>query len=94
MKKVLKFESEDSEKVIYSYKTDYDKLYVTFYKLTKQVDISHMMFITNSNNFEPQESDWGKHSCKYGHWEVVSSATLGQGDIEYLYEKCKEIFEK
>lgn len=86
----------DSEYVVYAYKTDYDDLSLIFNKELKSVDISYRRFVFKDNSLEPQwkvETDeWLKHSCKYGHWQSETIVCLSADDIDFINKKCKELF--
>lgn len=87
----IKFISEDSKTVTYGYELEYDKLYFHFDKELKTVGIVYMRFIRKNN-----EEDWTtqderiKYSCKYGHWQV-ETPYIAQRDVEFIYQKLKEL---
>ncbi len=92
----LKLISEDSRNVTYQYKTDYDDLSVSFDKELKCVNIHSTHFVIKDPMLEPQrkrETDkWLKHSCKYGHWQSEVIVCLSAEDVEFINNKCKELF--
>ena len=94
----FKLISECSRSVTYAYKTDYEDLSVSFDKEMKCVDIHYAHFVFKEPMLEPQWKDekdeWLKHSCKYGHWQSETIIVLSAEDIEWINNKCKEIFEK
>lgn len=92
----FKLISEDSRSVTYAHKTDYDDLSVSFNKELKCVDILYAHFVFKEASLEPQwkeETDaWLKHSCKYGHWQSETIICLSAADIEFINQKCRELF--
>lgn len=92
----FKLISADSRDVTYAHKTDYDELSVSFDKELKCVNIRYEHFVLNEPMLEPQwekETDkWLKHSCKYGHWQSETIVCLSEEDIEFINNKCKELF--
>lgn len=83
---------ETESRVIYKQNDGSMELSMAFDKIDKTVDICMSMFIRNDTPMlEPMESDWIRHSAKYGHWQMVSP-TLGVEDVEFLYKKMKELF--
>lgn len=98
MKTDFKLISESDSNVTYAYKTDYDDLSIHFNKDMKNVDIHYARFVVKEQSLVPQwenETDkWLKHSCKYGHWQSETIICLSAEDIEFINQKCKEIFGK
>jgi len=92
----FKLISEDSRYATYAHKTDYDDLSVNFDKELKCVNIHYAHFVLEETKLEPQrkkETDkWLKHSCKYGHWQSEVIVCLSAEDIEFINNKCKELF--
>ncbi len=92
----FKLISEDSRNIAYAHKTDYDELYVSFDKELKCVNIHYAHFVLIRPMLEPQwkkETDARlKHSCKYGYWESETIVCLSAEDIEFIDNKCKELF--
>ncbi len=68
-----------------------NKLTFFFNKELKCVDIEYQFFERNDRkcNFVPQAEN--KYSCEYGHWQVETPC-LSVEDIEFLYNKSKEVF--
>ena len=88
--------NESERCVVYKECDDSTQFSMIFNKDTKTVDISLSIFVRNGEPMlEPMdaESDWIRHSAKYGHWQQIFP-TLGVGDIEFLYKKTKELFGK
>jgi len=78
--------------VVYKQSDGSMELAMIFNKNIKTVDISMSDFIRNDTPMlEPMESEWIRHSAKYGHWQMVSP-TLGVEDVEFLFKKTKELF--
>lgn len=92
----FKLISEDSRDVTYVHKTDYDELSVSFDKELKCTNIHSAHFVIKEPIIEPQwkkeADDWMKHSCKYGHWQSDVIVCLSAEDIEFISNKCKELF--
>lgn len=86
--------NETDRCVVYKQRDEGMELSMIFNKDMKTVDISLLMFIRNDEPMlEPMdmESDWIRHSAKYGHWQQIFP-TLGVEDVEFLYKKTKELF--
>ena len=94
----FKLISESESYATYAYKSDYDDLSVSFDKNIKAVHVSYAHFVFKEASLEPQwraeENAWLKHSCKYGHWQHESIVTLSAEDIEFINNKCRELFGK
>ncbi len=92
----LKFISEDSRCVTYAYKTDYDELSASFDKELKCVNIHSAHFVIKDPMLGPQRkretNAWLKDSCMYGHWQSDTIVCLSAEDIEFINNKCKELF--
>ena len=92
----FKLVSESNSSVMYAHKTDYDNLSVCFNKKLKCVDLHYEHFVFKEPTLEPQwknETDeWLKHSCKYGHWQSETIICLSAKAIEFINQKCKELF--
>ena len=90
MEVMFKLISEDSVLTTYGKWHEYDKLTFFFNKELEQVDIERQIFERNEGcYFVPQGEN--KYSCKYGYWRVEEPC-LSMEDIEFLYNKSKEIF--
>ena len=87
----IKFISEDSKMVTYGYELETDKLYFHFDKELKTVGIVYMRFIFKNydENWTTQDENI-KYSCKYGHWQV-ETPYISQKDVEFIYQKLKEL---
>ena len=94
----FKLISESSRDVTYAHKTDYDNLSVSFNKELKCVDIHYSHFVFKDASLEQQwkaeKDEWLKHSCKYGHWQSETIICLSAYDIEFINNKCRELFGK
>lgn len=71
----LKFNltTSDDKWLIYEYKTDYDKIYVYFYKDKKTYKTHWFRFIDNTERtFVPmnERPENIKHSASYGYWQI------------------------
>ncbi len=65
--------TSDDEWLIYEYKTDYDKIYVYFYKNKKTYKTQWFRFVDNTERiFVPmnERPENIKHSASYGHWQI------------------------
>ena len=88
--------NENESCVVYKQADEGMQLSMCFNKDMKTVDINLVMFVRNNEPMlEPMdaESDWIRHSAKYGHWQQIFP-TLGVEDVEFLYKKTKELFGK
>ena len=88
--------NETDSCVVYKQEDEGMKLSMCFNKDMKTVDINLLIFVRNGEPMlEPMdaESDWIRHSAKYGHWQQIFP-TLGVEDVEFLYKKAKELFGK
>lgn len=86
--------NESDSCVVYKQKDEGMEFSMCFNKDMKTVDINLLLFVRNDEPMlEPMdmESDWIRHSAKYGHWQQIFP-TLGVEDIEFLYKKTKELF--
>lgn len=93
MRNHLELYSDDNLCTVYKHKTDFIELSVVLDKTTKMVNITEMMFIkTSDEDWKPQDSDWVKHSCKYGHWQKNQSMEVHQDDLKHLIELCSKSF--
>lgn len=88
--------NETESCVVYKQADEGMQLSMCFNKDMKTVDISLLIFVRNGEPMlEPMdaESDWIRHSAKYGHWQQIFP-TLGVEDVEFLYKKTNELFGK
>ena len=83
--------SETERMVVYQRKDSSSGLTMMFNKEIGTVDISQDIFIRNNEPLLEPMDDKLCHSAKYGHWQMISP-TLGMEDIEFLYEKSRELF--
>lgn len=84
--------SETESEVVYQKKDSSCILSMSFRKDIKTVDISQSIFVRNDEPMlEPMESEWIRHSAKYGHWQSIFP-TLGREDVEFLYGKYMQLF--
>ena len=88
----FKLMSDSSFRAVYRYKSDDEDITLVFDKDMKTVTIHWSSFIITGAEWQPWESDWEKHSCKHGHWEAQTLICLSPEDIEFINQKCKEIF--
>lgn len=89
--------SEDSRAVTYGYKTDYEDFSIHFDKEMKSVDIWYQQWVFNDEpslipQWEKETDNFIKHSAKYGRWQSQTLVTISAKDIEWINEKCKELF--
>ena len=60
------------------------------------MNIHHMYVVLKDPILKPQwenETDeWLKHSGKYGYWQSEAIVCLSAKAIEFVNEKCKELF--
>lgn len=87
---------ESDSYVTYAHKTDYENLSVTFDKEMKCVNMHYTHFVFKEPILEEQwkneTNEWLKHSCKYGHWQSEVIVCLSEKGIEFINNKCKELF--
>lgn len=85
-----KIVSDTTSMTLYQKGTKDCMLNALFDKRIKSVHIWVEEFIGNGTPRVEPMSEWIKYSAKYGHFQK-ECPTLGMEDIEFLYQKSKEL---
>lgn len=85
--------SQSSVSVTYRNGDKHNNICVSFDLESKNVYITEQMFIRNDAPMLEPQNDWIAHSAKYGYTQQMCP-TLGMDDLEFIYKKSKELFNK
>ena len=89
----FKIIAKNDENITYAYENDYEKFYIWFDLILKQVNFSYCRFIkTSETAWTPQMSYHDKHNASMGHWEYDHTMVLGEEEIQFIYNESRKLF--